>query len=272
MADMTELKKTAARIRMSALEMVYRSQSGHLGGSFSAADIIAALYFYKMRVRPEEPRWPDRDRFVLSKGHAAPALYAALAMRGFFDPAECGRLRRPDSFLQGATSFLTPGVDMTSGPLGQGLSAAVGIACAAKIQKKPYRTYVIIGDGESQEGAIWEGMMEGSRFKLDNLTCFLDKNGVQMNGTTDEIMPVGDPAAKARAFGWEVREIDGNSMEEIVAVLDEERVPDKPLFVVAHTVKGKGVSFMEGDYHWHGKAPNEAEYALAMEELKGALK
>lgn len=271
MANIASLREAAKTLRMDVLDMVYNAQSGHIGGSLSAADIVTALYFDKMNVRPQEPLWADRDRFVLSKGHAAPVLYAALARRGFYPMEALKRLRQADSFLQGATSPKTPGVDMTTGPLGQGLCAAVGMACAARVQKKDYHTYVIIGDGEFQEGEIWEGMMEAPRFGLGNLTCFLDNNGVQMNGTNDEIMPIGDPAEKARAFGWTVREIDGNNMEQVVDLLNWQNDTGKPLFVVAHTKKGKGVSFMEGDYRWHGKAPNQEEYEAAIRELKGGL-
>ncbi len=271
MADLVMLKKTAARLRMDVLDMVYASQSGHIGGSFSLAEIVAALYFDRLRVNPADPAWPDRDRFVLSKGHAAPILYAALARRGFFPVQALSRLRQIDSFLQGATSFKTPGVDMTSGPLGQGLCAAIGMALAARVQGKDFRTYAVIGDGELQEGAIWEGMMEAPGFALDNLVCLLDNNGVQMNGVNDEIMPIGSPADKARAFGWTVLEIDGNDMAQVVDALDARNDPGRPLFIVAHTVKGKGVSFMEGDYRWHGKAPSPEEYAAAARELEGGV-
>lgn len=271
MADLQTLKRQAAQLRMDVVDAVYRNRSGHIGGSLSAADIVTALYFYKMRLRPREPHWENRDRFVLSKGHAAPVLYAALARRGFFPAEELYRLRQADSFLQGATSFKTPGVDMISGPLGQGLCAAIGIACAARVMKKDYRTYVMIGDGEFQEGEIWEGMMAAPKFGLDHLVCILDHNGVQMNGPVDEIMPIGDPGRKAAAFGWEVREIDGHDMRQIVDMLDGRNDSGLPLFVDAHTVKGKGVSFMEGDFRWHGAVPSKEQYELAMEELGGGL-
>ncbi len=271
MADIDLLKRTAARLRMDVLDMVYNAQSGHIGGSLSVADIVTALYFDVMNVKPQDPHWPDRDRFILSKGHAAPVLYAALARRGFFPMEELKRLRQADSFLQGATSPETPGVDITTGPLGMGLCSAVGMACAARVLQKEYKTFVVIGDGELQEGEIWEGMMEAPHFGLDGLVCILDCNLVQMNGRNDEIMPIGNPAEKARAFGWEVREIDGNSMEQVVKLLHEENRTGKPLFVVAHTVKGKGVSFIEGDYRWHGKAPGKEEYDRAIMELQGGL-
>lgn len=271
MADVHALEKIAAQLRIDVIDMVFQAQSGHIGGSLSVADIVTALYFHTMRIDPKDPAWPDRDRFILSKGHAAPALYAALARRGFFPAQELKHLRQAHSFLQGATSFKTPGVDMTSGPLGQGLCAAVGMACAARVQKKEFRTYVVIGDGELQEGQIWEGMMEAPGFGLDNLVCILDNNEVQMNGRNDEIMPIGDPARKAEAFGWTVREINGNAMAEVLAALDAPRDGGKPLFIVAHTKKGKGVSFMEGDYRWHGKAPNRDEYQRALRELEVGL-
>ena len=271
MANLLALKRQAAQLRLDVVEAVYLNKSGHIGGSLSAADIVTALYFHTMRVRPTEPCWEDRDRFVLSKGHAAPVLYAALARRGFFPVEELKRLRQADSFLQGATSFKTPGVDMVSGPLGQGLCAAIGIACAARVLKKDYTTYVILGDGEMQEGEIWEGMMAAPKFKLGNLVCILDHNGVQMNGPVDEIMPIGDPKQKAVAFGWEVRDIDGHDMRQIVEMLDSRSDTGLPLFVDAHTVKSKGVSFMENDYRWHGGVPSREQYEQAMEELGGGL-
>lgn len=271
MAELQALKEMAARLRMDVVEAVYTVQSGHPGGSLSAADIVTALYFHTMRVDPKQPNWPERDRLVLSKGHAAPVVYAALARKGFFPLEELKRLRQIDSFLQGAPSFKTPGVDMTAGPLGQGLSAALGIALGLRYQKISAKTFAIIGDGEFQEGEIWEAMMAAPKFATGNLICFLDNNRIQMNGTNDEIMPIGDPCAKAAAFGWQVEEIDGNDMAQVVSLLDglKDMPQGKPIFVVAHTTKGKGVSYMENTYAWHGAAPNREQYEQAMRELKG---
>lgn len=269
MENFQALREQAAQLRRDVVRAVYNAQSGHIGGSLSAADLVTALYFHRMRVNPEDPNWEDRDRFVLSKGHAAPVVYAALARRGFFASSEMNRLRQIDSFLQGAPSFKTPGVDMTAGPLGQGLCAAIGIALGGRYLKKEFMTYVIIGDGEMQEGEIWEGMLAASKFGLDHLVCILDYNRAQMNGMNDDIMPIGDPAEKACAFSWTVREIDGNDMAQVVEALNWKNDTGKPLFVVAHTVKSKGVSFMESDYRWHGKAPSREEFERAMADLGG---
>lgn len=269
-----KLKLMAAQLRIDTINAVHHAKSGHPGGSLSAADIIAALYFYKMRVNPAEPDWDDRDRFVLSKGHAAPILYAALARRGFFYIDELYKLRHVSSFLQGAPSLNTPGIDMTAGPLGQGLSAAVGISLAGKYKKKNYNTFVIIGDGEMQEGQIWEAAMAAAKFKLSRLVCFLDHNKIQMCGRIDDIMPVDCARDKMSAFGWEVKEINGHNMIEIVSLLDslDTRTDQRPLFVVAHTVKGKGVSYMEDTFAWHGGVPNDEQYAIALKELEESKK
>jgi transketolase len=271
MVDTKALHHIATQLRIDVVKAVYTAQSGHIGGSLSAADIVASLYFHRMRVDPANPDWEDRDRFIMSKGHAAPVLYAALARKGFFDISQLCRLRQADSFLQGASSFLTPGIDMSSGPLGQGLCAGIGMACAAKYLKKDFMTYIMIGDGEMQEGQIWEGMLAAPAFRLDNLVCILDNNGIQMNGRNDEIMPIGDPAQKARVFGWTVREIDGHDMQQLVDVLDWKNDSGKPLFIVAHTIKSKGVSFMQDDYRWHGRAPSEEQYKSALKELEGVM-
>lgn len=266
------LKKQAVQLRIDTVDAIYHAKSGHPGGSLSAADIVTALYFYKMRLDPSNPNWDERDRFVLSKGHAAPVLYAALARRGFFDISELRKLRQADSFLQGASSFKTPGIDMTSGPLGQGLSEAVGICLAGKYKKQGFFTYVMIGDGEMQEGQIWEAAMSAAKFRLSHLVCFLDYNEVQMCGRNDEIMPIGNPMDKMRAFGWDAIEIDGHDMSQIVSVFDglDGRNDERPLFVVAHTIKGKGVSFMEDTCLWHGGVPNSEQYTIALSELGGS--
>lgn len=271
MDNIVRLKKLANFIRIDVLKSVYAAGSGHIGGSFSAADIITVLYFYKMNIDPQNPKMEDRDRFVLSKGHAAPAVYSALARRGFFDLSELKYLRNINSHLQGAVSTKTPGVDMSAGPLGQGLSAAVGIALGGRYLKKNFKTYCILGDGEIQEGQVWEAMMSAAAFSLGNLVAILDHNKVQMCGTVDEIMPIGDPCKKFEAFGWKVKRINGHDIPAIIDVLDS--IDDDPIGVptaiIADTVKGKGVAFMEGLYRWHGAVPNENEYKMALEELRG---
>lgn len=275
MAECSELREKAREIRLRSLESVYRAKSGHLGGSFSAAEMLAVLYFHVLNLRPEEPRWADRDRFVLSKGHAAPALYAALAMRGYFPPEDLDRLRMYDSHLQGAPSMKTPGIDMSSGPLGQGLSAAVGMALASRVQGKDFKVWCMVGDGEIQEGQIWEAAMTAAKYKLRNLVCILDHNKVQMSGTNDELMPMGDVREKFAAFGWRVVEIeDANDIGMVKDVFETIfDTPDgRPTAVVAETVKGKGVSYMEGSAAWHGAVPDAAQYEQALRELKEGLK
>ncbi len=272
MVDINKLKEMANQLRIDTVESVYLAKSGHIGGALSAAEFITVLYFYKMRLNPEDPNWPDRDRFILSKGHSAPVLYAALARRGFFSIDELKRLRQVDSHLQGAPNPKTPGVDMSAGPLGQGLSAAVGMALAAKTSKKDYKVYCMMGDGEIQEGQIWEAAMTAAKYKLNNLIGILDHNKVQMSGTNDELMPMGDVSEKFRSFGWKIYKIDGHSIEEIIKTLDEITSDDsleQPAMIISETVKGKGVSFMEGKAAWHGAVPSEEQYNQAMEELKG---
>ena len=266
-----ELKGIANDIRKDIVTMVYKAQSGHPGGSLSCADIMAALYFYKLNVDPKNPKWEDRDRFVLSKGHACPALFPALVMRGFVDDDCLKNFRSVKSQYPSTPSTCMPGVDMSSGPLGQGLSVAVGMALAARVQGKSYKTYCVMGDGETQEGQVWEALMTGAKYQLGNLICILDNNKIQMCGTNEEIMPLGDICKKYESFGWRVIHIDGHDMQQIVDALDS--VDDKPVgaptMIVAETVKGKGVSFMEGTAAWHGKAPNDEQYAQAMKELGG---
>ena len=270
-----ELKDKAVELRQAAVTMVYKAQSGHPGGSLSAADIISALYFKEMNVDPENPKWEDRDRFVLSKGHVAPIQYAALALKGFVPYETVNTLRQYGSPFQGHPDMKKcPGIDISTGSLGQGLSCAVGMALAGKRDEKEYRVFAMVGDGECQEGQIWEAAQTAVKYELDNLIVFVDYNRLQIDGTTDEIMPLQDIEKKFEAFGFETKNIDGHSMEEITAVLDEIRESDNklPKCIVANTIKGKGVSYMENVVNWHGVAPNDQEYAQAMEELAGGLK
>ncbi len=275
MANCFELREKAREIRIRSLEAVYHAKSGHLGGSFSAAEMIAALYFEILSIRPEAPQWEDRDRFVLSKGHAAPALYAALAMKGFFPLEDLDRLRMADSHLQGAPNMKTPGIDMSSGPLGQGLSAAVGMALGSRVLKKDFNVWCMIGDGELQEGQIWEAAMTAAKYRLNNLVCILDHNKVQMSGTNDELMPIGNVRDKFAAFGWRIVGIEnGNDITEVTEVFQHVFDPEdeRPVAVIAETIKGRGVSYMEGRAAWHGAVPNNEQFAAAMEELKEGLK
>jgi len=264
-----ELELMAATIRCDIIEMIHLAGSGHPGGSLSAADILTALYFRVMRIDPQHPDWPDRDRFILSKGHACPVWYAALAERGYFDKAHLGTLRKLNSILQGHADMIkTPGVDMTVGSLGQGFSAGLGMALSGKLRHKDYHVWVVIGDGEMQEGAIWETAMAGAKWKLDNLTAILDLNGIQNDDFVDATMPVDPVADKWRAFNWHVMEIDGHHMEEIVSALEAAKtIKGKPTIIIAHTVKGKGVSFMENVPEWHGKAPSQEQARQALAEI-----
>lgn len=255
--------------------MIYEAQSGHLGGSLSAADLVAALYFSEMKVDPKNPKWPDRDRFVLSKGHACPIQYAALAELGFFDKSVLSTLRKEGSILQGHPDMKKcPGIDISTGSLGQGFACGAGMALAAKLDGKDYRVFVVIGDGESQEGEIWEAAQVCNKYKLDNIVVFCDYNNLQLDGTCDEVMPVLDLAKKFESFGIECMTIDGNDMEQIVDALDKlcASKNGKPKFILGNTVKGKGVSFMENRGDWHGKAPNSEEYKAAMAELEEGVR
>ena len=269
MAKLKELENKARILRKHIIKMTCAAGSGHPGGSLSAADIVAALYFHELRLDPSRPDWPDRDRFVLSKGHAAPVLYAALAERGFFPVEELLNLRKLGSRLQGHPDMRsTPGVEMSTGSLGQGLSAANGMALAARLDRRDYRVYVLLGDGEIQEGQIWEASMAAAHYKLDNVTAFLDHNGYQIDGPVREVMSPEPVAAKWRAFGWHVIEIDGHNLSEILSALAEAKtVRGRPTMIVAETVKGRGVSFMEGQVDWHGVAPKPAERDRALAEL-----
>ena len=270
---LNQLKNIAANIRLGILEGVHAASSGHPGGSLSIADIITYLYFEEMNVDPKNPKDEGRDRFVLSKGHTAPALYAALAEKGFFDKAALKTLRHVDSFLQGHPDMKgTPGVDMSTGSLGLGFSSACGMALAAKLDGKDYRTYSIIGDGESEEGQIWEACMFASHYKLDNLVAIFDWNGLQIDGPVAEVMNPTPHDKKLEAFGFHVISIDGHDFEQIAAAFAEAKtVKGKPTAIIAVTVKGKGVSFMENQVGWHGAAPNDEQYATAIAEIKATM-
>lgn len=273
MHNYDELKAIANSMRVDIIKMLESSKSGHPGGSLSACEILSALYFKEMKIDPKNPQWEDRDRFVLSKGHGAPVLYAALTEKGYFPKEELKNLRKINSMLQGHPDMKgTPGVDMTTGSLGQGLAAANGMALAGKIDKKDYRVYALIGDGESQEGIIWEAAMFAAHHKLDNLTVFMDHNGLQIDGPNKEVMNIEPIDKKFEAFGWNVLRIDGHNFEEILNALNEARnTKGKPTMIIAETVKGKGVSFMENQVGWHGKAPNEEQTKKALDELGGEI-
>jgi len=272
--NVEDLKKMAATIRCDIIDMICTAKAGHPGGSLSAADIVTALYFRLMRLDPKNPGWPDRDRFILSKGHACPVWYAALAERGFFDKSHLGTLRQLGSILQGhPTMKKTPGIDMTAGSLGHGLSAGLGMALSGKLRKKQYHVWVIIGDGESQEGSIWEAAMAAAKWKLDNLTAILDYNNLQNDYAVDEVMPIDPVADKWQAFGWNVVEIDGHNMEQVVKALEGAKTfKGTPTMIIANTVKGKGVSFMENVCEWHGKAPAQDEADQALEEIRRCIR
>ncbi len=268
-----QLKKTANTVRMDIIEQVHSAKSGHPGGSLSIADIVTYLYFAELNIDPKNPDWDGRDRFVLSKGHTCPALYSALARRGYFDPAILPTFRQIGSILQGHPDMKhIPGVDMSSGSLGQGISAACGMALAAKKTGASYRVYTALGDGEIEEGQVWEALMFAAHYKLDNLCVIVDSNGLQIDGPVDEVMGSAPIAAKAEAFGLHAIEIDGHNFDEIESAFNEAKKQNKPTLIVAKTVKGKGVSFMENQVGWHGTAPNDEQYEIAMTELKEAAK
>ncbi len=265
-----ELEKMAVIIRCDIIDMICTAAAGHPGGSLSAADVVTALYFRVMRIDPQNPDWPDRDRFILSKGHACPVWYAALAERGYFGKSHLKTLRQMGSILQGHPDMLkTPGIDMTAGSLGHGLPAGLGMALSGKLQQKDYHVFVIIGDGESQEGSIWEASMAAPNFKLDNLTAILDYNHLQNDYSVEDIMPIHPVVDKWQAFGWHVIDIDGHNMTQVVQALEEAKLhKGAPTMIVANTVKGKGVSYMENVCEWHGKAPCQEEADQALEELR----
>lgn len=264
------LNEVAQELRVTDLEMLIEAGSGHPGGTLSAAEMVAALFFHKLRLRPDEPEWPDRDRFVLSKGHCIPIVYAAMAKLGFFEEKELMTLRKLGTRLQGHPDRrLLPGIEASTGSLGQGLSVAAGMAVAGKLDDADWRVYCMLGDGEIQAGQVWEAAMFAPRHGLDNLTAILDHNQVQQTGKVAETMPIEPIVAKWTAFNWHVREIDGHDMEEVVDALDEaEMVHGRPSIIVSHTIKGKGVSWMELDPSWHGKAPSGEEAERALAELR----
>jgi len=271
--DYDQLRSVATEIRKNIIRSIHAAGSGHPGGSLSATDILTVLYFHKMKVDPKNPKWEARDRFVLSKGHAAPVLYAALAEKGFFNKEELLKLRHTDAMLQGHPEMKgIPGVEMSTGSLGQGFSSSIGMALASKLDKKSNRIFVLLGDGELQEGIVWEAAMAAGHYKLDNLTAFIDYNGLQIDGPNDEVMKVSPLPEKWKSFGWNVVEIDGHSFYEIIEAIEKaENTKGQPTMIIAKTIKGKGVSFMENEVNWHGNAPKKEEAETALRELGGAL-
>lgn len=268
-----KLKATACKVRMGVIEGTFNAKSGHPGGSLSIADLMTYLYFNKMNVDPKNPDAPDRDRLVLSKGHTAPALYSVLAEKGYFSKDELKSLRHIGAMLQGHPCITIPGVDMSSGSLGQGISAACGMALAGKIDGRSYRVYTVLGDGEIEEGQVWEAAMFAAHYKLDNLVAVVDNNGLQIDGNIAEVAGLDNIAEKFAAFGWHVIETDAHDFDAIdKAFTEAESVKDKPVAIIQHSVKGKGVSFMENQVGWHGKAPNKEEYDTAMAELNAQLR
>ena len=265
-----ELEKMARQVRKGIIEAVYSNQSGHPGGSLSVADILTVLYFKEMNIDEKNPNWDDRDRLVLSKGHCSPALYSCLANRGFFPVEDLKTFRNINSYLQGhPDKNKVPGVDMTTGSLGQGLSSANGMAIAGKMDEKDYRVYCILGDGEIEEGQIWEAAMAANKYKLDNLCVIVDNNNLQIDGTIEEVMSSYPIDEKFRSFGFEIIKIDGHDITEIIKAFDvAKNVKGKPTCIIAKTIKGKGISFMENQVGWHGKAPNEEQYIQALQELE----
>ena len=271
--EFLEMQKIACKVRIWTIEGVFNAKSGHPGGSLSAADMITYLYFKELNVDPKNPANPDRDRFVLSKGHCCPALYAALALKGYFSTDEIKVLRHIGAMLQGHPNMKdTPGIDMSSGSLGQGVSAACGMALAGKLDNKDYRVYAMLGDGECEEGQVWEAAMFAAHMKLDNLCLIVDFNGLQIDGNVNDVAGLEPLDKKFEGFGFEVIKIDGNNFDEIEAAFEKAKtVKGKPTVIIAKTVKGKGVSYMENQVGWHGKAPNADEYKTAMDELKAQL-
>lgn len=269
---LVDLQAMANQIRLDVMEMVYEAKDGHPGPAFSSADMITALYFKEMNIRPAEPRWPDRDRFILSKGHACPALYAALARRGYFSTTEFNGLRKMGRMLQGHPDMnKTPGIDMTSGSLGNGLSLAVGMAIAAKYRGKAYDTYVIMGDGELQEGLVWEAAMCASKYQLNNLIAFVDHNGWQSGDKVESVSGLLPILPKWQAFNWHCQVIDGHDFTQISQAVENARRSEKPSVIIANTVKGKGLSFMENDNSWHKRIPTAEQLAMANEVLGGVV-
>lgn len=272
-AKITELKLTATEVRKSAITAVHAANSGHPGGSLSIADVLTLLYFEVMNIDPKNPKNPDRDRFVLSKGHCAPGLYGVLAERGFFPKEDIPTFRKTGSYLQGHPDMKgVPGVDMSSGSLGQGISAANGMALAGKIDGKSYRVYTILGDGELEEGQVWEAAMYAPHYKLDNLTAFVDFNGLQIDGDISKVMNPLPIDEKFKSFGWHVIVCDGHDFEAMLCAINEAKeTKGKPTMIILKTIKGKGVSFMENNPAWHGSAPNDEQYQQAMDELNAQI-
>jgi len=268
--SITEMEAMAKKLRRHIITMTGTAGSGHPGGSLSAVEIVTALYFRLLRHKPSDPEWADRDRFILSKGHAAPLLYATLAECGYLPVEELTTLRQLDSRLQGHTDrTVTPGVEMSAGALGQGLSFAIGVALAARLNSRDYQVYVLLGDGECDEGQVWEGAMAAAHFKVDNLVAIVDNNGLQIDGWNREVMNLEPFGQKWRAFGWHVIEVDGHDLSRLIDALNQaKKVRGQPAVVIAHTVKGKGVSFMENNYAFHGKAPTASEVEIALKELE----
>lgn len=266
-----DLQAIANQIRLDVVKMVYEAKDGHPGPAFSATDILTTLYFKEMNINPAEPRWSERDRFILSKGHACPALYAALAHKGYFSKNELTGLRKMGSILQGHPDMnKTPGIDMTSGSLGNGLSLAVGMAMAAKYQKKDYYTYVIMGDGELQEGLVWEAAMCASKHQLNNLIAFVDNNGWQSGDSIDKVSGLLPILPKWEAFNWDCQVIDGHDFDQIIAAIAKAKQSDRPSMIIANTVKGKGLPYMENDNSWHKRIPTDEQLAIAIDLLGGA--
>jgi len=267
--DVQTLRQIARQLRIDSLRMIHRARGGHPGGSLSAADLIAALFFHEMNIRPHEPDWPDRDRFVLSKGHACPVLYAALARLGYFDPAHLTTLRQLGSILQGhPDANKTPGLDATTGSLGQGLSVGLGMALIGRLDRRAYRVFVMLGCGELDEGQVWEAAMCAAKYRVANLTAVVDYNQLQLDGTNDEVMPLEPLADKWRSFNWNALRIDGHDMPAILGAFTAARQHDRgPTVIIAKTTKGKGVSFMEDQLSWHGVAPSDRELEAALVEL-----
>lgn len=285
-AEVRAIAAQAQRLRIEVLKMVYGAQSGHLGGPFSAAELVASLYWHHLNIDPTRPDWLDRDRFLLSKGHASPLLYAALAHRGFFAPAELATFRHLDSRLNGHPDRDVPGVEVVAGPLGHGVAIGAGMALALRLQvSKPSavsapsshasrgRVYVLLGDGELDAGVVWEGLMTAAKYRLGNLVAIVDCNGVQQTGATADVMPLEPLSDKWQAFGWHVQEIDGHNVAEILDALDRaDEIHARPAVILARTTKGKGVGFMEYDHRWHGGAPDSEHYELALSELEDGLR
>ena len=268
-ADAMTLQEKAKQLRIDIINELYEAQSGHPGGSLSCIDTLIALYYNVMNIRPDEPHWEDRDRFVLSKGHCCPALYAVLADKGYFDKSELATLRKYGSHLQGHPDMRkTPGIDANTGSLGQGIAIAMGMAVAAKHGGKSYHVYTMVGDGECQEGLVWEASMAAAHYKLDNFTVILDHNGLQIDGRNDDVLSLGDICGKFAAFGFDTFKVDGHDIDAVTAALKAPHTPGRPKFICCETVKGKGVSFMENNAGWHGSTIKTADYEAAIKELE----